>query len=135
MATFVAMQRFKECIGGNPGRSGYLLSIDIATRFVLEEGVKKIRMKEQQLTSMLIEGLEAIGGVSVLGCRDACTQTAAVSSVMECMSPSDLVFTLDGEFHVMARPRLQCAPAAHKTIGTFSEGIPRLSPEYFTTEN
>jgi cysteine desulfurase/selenocysteine lyase len=39
--------------------------------------------------------------------------------------------TLDEEFHIMSRPGLQCAPAAHHTIGTFSGGTVRLSPGYF----
>jgi cysteine desulfurase family protein len=120
--------------------SGTLNAIGLAglaagIRFVLQEGIENIRTRERMLMGALVEGLESIDGVRVFGCRDAHQQTAVVSFVMPCMSPSDIALALDEEFHIMARPGLQCAPAAHKTIGTFPEGTLRLSPGYFTTED
>ena len=111
-----------------------LAGLSAGIRFVLEEGIENIRTQERMLTGALVEGLESIDGVRVFGCRDAQARTAVVSFVMERMSTSDISLALDEEFHVMARPGLQCAPAAHKTIGTFPEGTLRLSPGYFTTE-
>jgi selenocysteine lyase/cysteine desulfurase len=40
---------------------------------------------------------------------------------------------LDEEFGIMSRVGLHCAPAAHRTIGSFPEGTVRLAPGVFTT--
>jgi len=42
---------------------------------------------------------------------------------------------LDEEFGVLARVGLHCAPAAHRTIGTFPTGTVRFSPGPFATED
>jgi selenocysteine lyase/cysteine desulfurase len=46
---------------------------------------------------------------------------------------SEVGFRLDDEFEIMARVGLHCAPAAHRTIGSFPEGTVRFSPGIFTT--
>ena len=51
------------------------------------------------------------------------------------MSPSDVSFTLDDEYGIMTRPGCHCAPAAHRSIGTFPEGTVRMSLSQFTTED
>jgi selenocysteine lyase/cysteine desulfurase len=41
---------------------------------------------------------------------------------------------LDQVFDIKVRTGLHCAPAAHKTIGTYPKGTVRLSAGYFNTE-
>jgi selenocysteine lyase/cysteine desulfurase len=41
---------------------------------------------------------------------------------------------LEKEFSILCRPGLHCAPAAHRTIGTFPEGTVRFSLGAFNTE-
>ena len=117
--------------------SGTLNAIGIAglgagVRFILDEGIDAIRDKEERLTGMLLEGLSAISGVTIYGCRDSKKQTTVVSLGIKDKSPADIALILDDEFHIMSRPGLQCAPAAHRTIGTFPVGTLRLSPGYFS---
>ncbi|MBN2516960.1 MAG: aminotransferase class V-fold PLP-dependent enzyme [Deltaproteobacteria bacterium] len=117
--------------------SGTLNAIGIAglgagVRFILDEGIDAIRDKEERLTGMLLEGLSAISGVTIYGCRDSKKQTTVVSLGIKDKSPADIALILDDEFHIMSRPGLQCAPAAHSTIGTFPVGTLRLSPGYFS---
>jgi selenocysteine lyase/cysteine desulfurase len=50
-------------------------------------------------------------------------------------TPSDLAFKLDERFAILSRPGLHCAPAAHRTIGTFPEGTVRFSFGFYTTED
>jgi len=40
---------------------------------------------------------------------------------------------LDEEFGILSRVGLHCAPAAHRTIGTFPEGTVRLALGLHTT--
>ena len=41
---------------------------------------------------------------------------------------------LEQEFGILTRCGLQCAPSAHKTLGTFPAGTVRFSPGFFTAE-
>jgi len=118
---------------GTPNTVG-VAGLGAGVRFLLTQGVARIRAKEQALTRMLIEGLESIPGISVYGCRDVERQVAIVSFTIHGLSPSEITMDLDEEFGIMSRPGLHCAPAAHLTIGTFSQGTVRLSAGSFTTE-
>ncbi|MCD5415967.1 aminotransferase class V-fold PLP-dependent enzyme, partial [Candidatus Bipolaricaulota bacterium] len=42
---------------------------------------------------------------------------------------------LDEDYNIMCRVGLHCAPAAHKTIGTFPIGTVRFSLGLYTTEH
>jgi selenocysteine lyase/cysteine desulfurase len=46
---------------------------------------------------------------------------------------ADVALRLDEGYGVLARVGLQCAPACHRTLGTFPEGTIRLSPGLTTT--
>lgn len=118
---------------GTPNTVG-VAGLGAGARFILAQGVARIRAKEQALTRILIEGLGSIPGVCVYGCRDAERQVAIVSFTIRDLSPSEITMELDEEFGIMSRPGLHCAPAAHLTIDTFPQGTVRLSAGYFTTK-
>ena len=44
--------------------------------------------------------------------------------------PGEVGTILDQAFDIKVRAGLQCAPAAHKTLGTFPSGTVRISPGY-----
>ncbi|MRR37869.1 aminotransferase class V-fold PLP-dependent enzyme [bacterium] len=117
---------------GTPNTIG-IAGLGSGVRFIRETGIETIRRKEQALTSRILAGLESIPGIRIYGVRDPGRQTAIVSFSLAGLSPSDIVFQLDEDFGVMARPGLHCAPSAHKTMGTFPEGTVRFSPGFFTT--
>lgn len=120
--------------------SGTLNAMGVAglgagVRYVLTEGVQNIREKEIALTLALIDGLKDNAGIRLYGCLDPLRQTPVVSLSFDKLSPSEAAFTLDENYKILSRPGLHCAPAAHRTIGTFSEGTLRFSPGYFNTED
>ena len=49
------------------------------------------------------------------------------------MDPSEVGLRLDEEFGILCRVGLHCAPAAHKTLGTFPTGTVRFSLGAFNT--
>ncbi|MCL0036627.1 cysteine desulfurase, partial [Dehalococcoidia bacterium] len=51
------------------------------------------------------------------------------------IASSEVAMRLEEEYDILCRPGLQCAPIAHKTLGTFPGGTVRVSPGYFTTED
>jgi len=118
---------------GTPNAIG-LAGLSAGLRFLLDVGVEQIRKKEMQLTRLFLSGAADIPGVTTYGPLDADKRTAVVSFNIQGISPSDLAFELDEQFGVLCRPGLHCAPAAHRTIGTFSRGAVRFSFGYFTTE-
>jgi len=102
-------------------------------RFVLEQGVERIREHEMTLTGQLIEALQDTPGLTVLGPSDLAQRTAVVSVVVEGYVPDQLAVVLDQVFDVATRAGLHCAPQAHRTAGTLETGALRFSPGYFNT--
>jgi len=111
-----------------------LAGLGAGVRFVLAEGEDNIRGKEKNLTQKLLDGLTNLKGVTVYGGLDIDRQVGLVSFNIDGLMPSEVGFQLDEEYEIMCRVGLHCAPAAHKTIGTFPTGTVRLSLSYFTTE-
>jgi selenocysteine lyase/cysteine desulfurase len=93
---------------------------------VLERGVAEIRAHEVQLAQRLIDGLSDIPGVTLYGPRDAELQTATVSFTVEGLRPDEVGQRLDADAELMCRVGLHCAPAAHKTLGTYPSGTVRF---------
>lgn len=102
-------------------------------RWVLERGVDEVRAHEMALTASLISGLSAIPGVAVCGPGRADKMTAVVSFTAAGRRVSEIGLRLDDEYAVLCRVGLHCAPAAHRTLGTFPEGTVRLAPGPQTT--
>jgi cysteine desulfurase/selenocysteine lyase len=120
--------------------SGTLNLVGIAglgagVQFVMREGVETIRENERNLTQRLIDGLLDIPEVTVYGGLNANRQIGVVSFNIEGISPSEVGLRLDDEHEIMCRVGLHCAPAAHKTIGTFPDGTVRFGLGTFTTED
>jgi selenocysteine lyase/cysteine desulfurase len=120
------------CESGTPNAVG-LAGLAAGTRWVLAQGVERIRAHELALTAQLLSGLAGIPGVTVYGPRDARRQTATVSFVIAGLEPSDVGLRLDDEYAIMCRVGLHCAPAAHRTLGTFPTGTVRFGLGAFNT--
>ena len=118
-----------------------LAGLAVGVRWVMERGVEGIRAREVALTQELIAGLREIPSadsgqvpaVTVYGTLDAELQTATVSFNIAGMAPSEVGLRLDEEYGIMCRVGLHCAPAAHKTIGTFPDGTVRFGLSTFST--
>jgi cysteine desulfurase / selenocysteine lyase len=117
---------------GTPNGAG-IAGLGAGVRHVLERGVEAIRAHEVALTRMLLDGLEEIPGVRTYGPEDALQRTAVVSCTAADRRVSEVGFRLDEEHGILCRVGLHCAPAAHRTLGTFPEGTVRLAPGPRTT--
>ncbi len=120
------------CESGTPNAVG-LAGLEAGVRWVLERGVEALRAHEVELTQRLSDGLREIPGVTVYGPDDARLRTAVVSFNIAGMEPSEVGMRLDEEYGIMCRVGLHCAPAAHRTIGTFPAGTVRFALGAFTT--
>jgi cysteine desulfurase family protein len=101
--------------------------------FIRSEGIENIRQHEIDLISHLKEGLRMIPGVTLYAPRHSKDQTGTLSFNISGKSPSEVGFMLDNDFGILSRVGLHCAPAAHKTIGTFPTGSVRFGLGIFNT--
>ncbi|MBC7250593.1 MAG: aminotransferase class V-fold PLP-dependent enzyme [Anaerolineae bacterium] len=121
-----------KCEAGTSNAVG-LAGLAAGVRWVLAQGVETIRAHEVRLTQQLIDGLLGIPGVTVYGGLDAARQMGTVSFNVAGLEPSEVGLRLDEEYDIMCRVGLHCAPAAHRTIGTFPTGTVRFGLSYFNT--
>lgn len=105
-----------------PGIAGLLEGI----HFIEETGISSINEQEEYLTQKFIDGLMNIDSIYVYGFHDSSLRTSVISINSSKISNSELGFLLDTEFGIMARTGLHCAPLAHTSLGTFSNGTIRF---------
>ena len=102
-------------------------------KWIMDRGISEIRDNMKKLRRTLIDGLSALPGVIIYGTTDTDLSVAIVSFKIDGKHVSEIGLILDEEYGILSRVGLHCAPAAHKTIGSFPEGTVRLSPGVFTT--
>jgi cysteine desulfurase/selenocysteine lyase len=114
-----------------PGIAGLHAGI----QWVRDKGIDTIQAHLKELTLALIDGLSELPEVKVYGPLDTNSKVAIVSFSVQHNRISEVGLKLDEEYGILCRMGLHCAPAAHKTIGSFPEGTIRLAPGVFTTLN
>jgi len=118
---------------GTPNTVG-LAGLKAGLEYVQRLTVEAVRERELAVVHILEQGLAAIPGVHLFGPEAAENRTATLSLRLEGIPVDQVGLRLDEDFAILARVGLQCAPAAHRTLGTFPEGTVRLSSGLFTTE-
>lgn len=122
--------RFESGTPNSVGIAGLLAGI----QFVLGKGVEQIRQHEIGLIKTLIEGLKKTPDIKLYDPEKQVHRIATLSFNLIQLSPSNVALRLEQEFGILCRPGLHCAPAAHRTIGTFPEGTIRFGLSAFSTE-
>lgn len=113
-----------------PGVAG----LGAGVRFILDQGLDRIRKKEILLTGLLWEGLTKIPQVRVYGPEKAEDRTAVVSFNIARLNPQAAASILDIAYDISVRAGLHCAALAHRTLMTYPEGTVRVSPGFFNTD-
>ena len=102
-------------------------------KWIAARGIDEIRDHLKKLSQALIDGLSTLSEVKIYGTLEPERSVAIVSFTATGKLVSEIGFRLDEEYGILSRVGLHCAPAAHKTIGSFPEGTVRLAPGVFTT--
>jgi len=118
---------------GTPNTVG-IAGLNEGVKFILNETVEKIHTKEWSLTRLLMEGLETLEGVQLLGPPKDQPRTGIVSFIVQGIDASQLAFRLDREYGIAVRSGMHCTPLAHASAGTLDRGAVRASVGYATTE-
>jgi cysteine desulfurase family protein len=103
-----------------------LAGLAAGVRWVMDRGVETIRQHEVELAQRLLNGLQETPGTTIYGGGDAARQTATIAFNIAGVEPSEVGLRLDDEYDIMSRVGLHCAPAAHRTLGTFPGGAVRF---------
>ncbi|MFH7326510.1 aminotransferase class V-fold PLP-dependent enzyme [Desulfurivibrio sp. C05AmB] len=117
---------------GTPNTLG-IAALAAGIRFINRVGLAAIARHEQDLTDRLLVGLAAISGITLYGPPRELPRCPVVSLRLAGCAVSELALRLEREFGIMARAGLHCAPAAHRSLGTFPEGTLRLSLSWFNS--
>jgi cysteine desulfurase family protein len=120
------------CESGTPNTVG-LAGLEAGVKWVIERGIEEIREHECRLTEQMLSGLRHMAGVHVYGPGSAKMQSPVISFTIDGLAPSEVGLYLDDEHEIMCRVGLHCAPAAHRTIGTFPVGTVRFGLGAFNT--
>ncbi len=111
-----------------------IAGLGAGVRFILEQGIDKIRSHEMDLTKYTMEQLIKIPNLQVYGPKDAHERTAVISFNFSNIAPEEVAYVLDEVYEIMARSGLHCAPQAHRTIDTIKEnGTVRISFGFFNS--
>jgi cysteine desulfurase family protein len=114
--------------------------------YVMLRGPESIVQHDARLLQIFLEGLQkderfilygpcsSSGGVTSGSEAERFRQTGVLSLNIVGMSPSKVGEILDRRYDIQTRIGLHCAPAAHRTIGTFPDGTVRLSWGVFNRE-
>ena len=103
-------------------------------QYIQKEEINAIFDKEEKLAQCLIQGLKTINNV-ILYCPEKVERRLPIVSFnVQGLQPSNIGLSLDKDFKIMSRVGLQCAPSAHKEMGTYPQGTVRLSMNYFNTK-
>lgn len=116
---------------GTPNAVG-LAGLLAALEWLQSQG-PALRQQEEQLCRQMLAGLGEIPGVVMYGPQRADLQTATVAFNIRGLEPSTVGLRLDEEFNILCRVGLHCAPAAHRSLGTFPRGCVRFGLGAFNT--
>jgi len=111
-----------------------IAALSKAVDYITEIGIDNIYAREMELLTRLTAGLADIPGVRVIGPSSITDKCAIAALDFPDMDNADVASRLDEEYGIMTRCGLHCAPAAHKTLGTFPRGVVRCSLGHLNTE-
>ena len=117
---------------GTPNLPG-LYGLEAAVSFVLRTGTEALRAHEAALTARLLDQLREVPRIRLAGPWELEDRVGVVSVDFLEADNASAAFRLEEEHGILTRCGLHCAPAAHRTLGTFPQGTVRFSPGWFTT--
>ena len=111
-----------------------IYGLNQSLKYILNKTPRAIYQQEMALTAQFIHELDGLPGLRLLGDPDLQRRVAVVSLDFLKRDNSEVSFLLSDRYGILTRCGLQCAPAAHKTLGTFPQGTVRFSFSHFNTE-
>jgi cysteine desulfurase family protein len=97
-------------------------------------GISSIRKHETGLMRLLLDGLRSIPHVTLYGPPNESERVGVLALNIGSIPCAEVCLQLEKRHNILTRSGLHCAPAAHRTFGTFPHGSVRFSISRFTTQ-
>ena len=110
-----------------------IVGLKTGIEYCVNEGIDKIKEHECHLTLRLIKALDTDDRFEIYGSLDGKRKVGIVSINIKGLKPGEVGAILDNTINIAVRSGMHCAPYIHREIGTFPEGMVRISPGYFNT--
>lgn len=119
---------------GTPNTVG-IAGLKEGVKLLLNEGVEAIHTKEWRQIQTLMEGLQSIEGLKLLGPDLGEPKTGIAAFILDRADCSEVAFIMDQSFGIAVRSGYHCTPLAHEAAGTKATGAVRASIGYYTTDD
>lgn len=103
-----------------------IAGLKAATDWILREGMDSVREAEAANRDALLALLRQCRALSIVKDQMACERIGVVSALFDGLSPDEAELVL-GRLGVAVRSGIQCAPFAHRFLGTLPAGTVRFS--------
>lgn len=123
--------RYESGTHNTPGIAG----LNAGIKFILKEGIEKIREHEEELCQYMLNKLDEVPNVIVYGTKNVKERAAVIALNIGTMDSGEVTFLLDSEYDIATRSGIHCSPLAHRTLGTLEQGVVRFSIGYFNTKD
>ena len=97
------------------------------TQYIRDIGLNRIREHEYRLLDYISKELADLPEVQLVGNRNILEKIPILSFNIKNIPSNEVATILDSKYNIMTRPGLQCAPLAHKELGTSPNGAVRIS--------
>lgn len=122
--------RFEPGTPNLPGIFGWSAAMD----YVNQVGLDALRRHEAALTEHFLRGLAKIDRIRLIGTTDMTRRVGVIGVDFAQIDNAEAADRLEQDYGILTRCGMHCAPAAHKALGTFPQGVVRFSVGAFTTE-
>ena len=113
-----------------------LIGLSASVQWILDRGVDTLWAHEQSLIERMLDGLDGLPGLRVLGPPRGTPRCGVFAVVHDTYDPHALAGILEQSFGILCRAGIHCAPLAHQTLGTTpTGGATRLSLGPFLTND
>lgn len=99
-----------------------IIGLSEGVRWVAEQTVEKLYAHEMDLVRTFLEGISDIPGLTYYGPQGVRNRIGVFSVRVEGFDPHELSAVLEGQFGILTRSGIHCAPLAHAAIGTADAG-------------
>lgn len=123
--------KFESGTPNLPGIYGW----EAALEFLENRTVDAVRIHDIEIIQQFLAGIAKIDHVRLVGTTDSSRRVGVFALDLLGQDNALVGDRLEKEFGILTRCGLHCAPNAHKTVGTYPQGVVRLSTGWATTED
>lgn len=124
---------FPEFLEGGTANLLGIVGMIAGLDFVEQRGTEAIHRHELEMCERLRAGVADNPAILPIGHDDPSRRVGTFSFRCETMGSEDLAGILDSSFEICVRAGNHCAPYVHRAVGSYDDGLVRVSPGPFNT--